>query len=157
DLFPSRRDTAAWGIAPHRRPRPLRPQQRAAWLPLFAGWLAAIAGLVNIASALSPIGRAASAITPAAHGRAHLLPSVLPEAVPRAAHALALPAGVALLVVAHQLTQRRRRGQTVAVAVLAFAGLLNILKGLDVAEALVCWAAAGALIAARPAFCVGPQ
>ena len=157
DLFPSRRDTAAWGVAPHRRPQPLRPQQRAAWLPSFAGWLAAIAGLVNIASALSPIGRAASAITPAAHGRAHLLLSVVPAAVPRAAHALALPAGVALLVAARQLAQRRRRAQTVAVVVLALAGLLNILKGLDIAEALVCWAAAGALIAARPAFCVGPQ
>jgi lysyl-tRNA synthetase class 2 len=157
DLFPSRRDTAAWRIGPHRRPRPLRPARRGDWLPSFAGWLAAVAGVINIASALSPVGLAASAITPVAHGRAHLLLSVLPEAVPRAAHALALPAGAALLVIALQLTQRRRRALTLAVVVLAVAGVLNLLKGLDIAEALVCWAAAGLLVAGRASFCVGPQ
>ena len=157
DLFPSRRDTAAWRIAPHRPPRPLRPSRRGDWLPSFAGWLAAIAGVINIASALSPVGLGASAITPDAHGRARLLLSVLPEEVPRAAHALALPAGAALLVIARQLTQRRRRALTLAVVVLSAAGLLNLLKGLDIAEALVCWAAAGMLVAARASFCVGPQ
>jgi lysyl-tRNA synthetase class 2 len=157
DLFPSRRDTAAWRIAPHRPPRPLRPARRGDWLPSFAGWLAAVAGVINIASVLSPVGRAASAITPVAQGRAHLLLSVLPEAVPRAAHALALPAGAALLVIARQLTQRRRRALTLAVAVLVIAGLLNLLKGLDLAEAIVCWTAAGILVAARSSFCVGPQ
>jgi lysyl-tRNA synthetase class 2 len=157
DLFPSRRDTAAWRIAPHRPPRPLRPTRRGDWLPSFAGWMAATVGVVNIASALSPVGLAASAITPAAHGRAQLLLSVVPEAVPRAAHALALPAGAALLVIARQLTQRRRRALTLAVIVLSVAGLLNILKGLDIAEALLCWTAAGMLIAGREAFCVGPQ
>jgi lysyl-tRNA synthetase, class II len=157
DLFPSRRDTAAWRVAPHRPPRPFRPVRRADWLPSLAGWLAAVAGIVNIASVLSPVGRAASAITPVAHGRAHLLLSVLPEAVPRAAHALALPTGAALLVIARQLTQRRRRAVVLAVAVLVAAGVLNILKGLDVAEALACWALAALLFAGRSAFCVGPQ
>jgi lysyl-tRNA synthetase class 2 len=147
DLFPSKRDTAAWRIAPHRPPRPLRPTRRGDWLPAFAGWLAALAGVINIASAL----------TPAAHGRAHLLLTILPEEVPRAAHALALPGGAALLVIARQLTQRRRRALVMAVAVLAAAGLLNLLKGLDVAEALLCWGAAGVLLAGREAFCVGPQ
>ena len=157
DLFPSRRDTAAWRVAPHRAPLPLRPARRADWLPSVAGWMAAVVGMVNIASALSPIGRAASAITPDAHGRAHLLLSILPEAVPRTAHALALPVGVALLVAARQLTQRRRRALTLAVAVLAVAGVLNLLKGLDIAEAVACWTVAGALFAGRSAFCVGPQ
>ena len=157
DLFPSRRDSAAWSISPHRRPRPLRPARRGDWLPSFAGWLAALVGVVNIASALSPVGRASSAITPAAHGRAHLLLSVLPQEVPRAAHALALPAGAALLVIARQLTQRRRRALTMAVVVLAVAGLLNLLKGLDAVEALLCWGAAATLLTARAAFCVGPQ
>jgi lysyl-tRNA synthetase class 2 len=157
DLFPSRRDTAAWRIAPHRPPRPLRPDRRGDWIPSFAGWLAAVAGVVNIVSVLSPIGLAASAFTPAPHGRAHLLLSVLPDAVPRAAHALALPAGAALLVIARQLTQRRRRALKLAVGVLVVAGVLNMLKGLDVAEALLCWTAAGILVAARAAFCVGPQ
>ena len=157
DLFPSRRDTAAWRVAPHRAPLPLRPARRGDWLPALAGWMAAVVGMVNIASALSPIGRAASAITPDAHGRAHLLLSILPEAVPRTAHALALPGGAALLVAARQLAQRRRRALTLAVAVLAVAGLLNLLKGLDVAEAIACWALAGVLFAGRSAFCVGPQ
>jgi lysyl-tRNA synthetase class 2 len=147
DLFPSKRDTAAWSVRPHRPPRPLRPVRRGDWLPAFAGWLAALAGVINIASAL----------TPAAHARAHLLLTVLPEEVPRAAHALALPAGAALLVIARQLTQRRRRALTMAVVVLAVAGLLNLLKGLDIAEALLCWGAAGMLVSARAAFCVGPQ
>src|SRR6476469_3170640 len=68
DLFPSKRDTAAWSVRPHRPPRPLRPTRRTDWLPSFAGWLAAIAGVVNIASVLSPATRAASVITPDAHG-----------------------------------------------------------------------------------------
>lgn len=157
DLFPSRRDTAAWRIRPHRQPRPLRPDRRGDWLPSLAGWCAGLVGVVNIASALSPVGRAASAITPAAHGRAHLLLTLFPEAVPRAAHALALPVGATLIVVARQLTQRRRRALTLAVFALFVAGVLNLLKGLDVAEALACWVTAGGLYAGRAAFCVGPQ
>jgi lysyl-tRNA synthetase class 2 len=157
DLFPSKRDTAAWSITPHRPPRPLRPSRRSDWLPSFAGWIAAVVGVINIASVLSPVGLAASSITPAAHGRGHLLLSILPEAVPRVAHALALPTGAALLVIARQLTQRRRRALRLAVGVLAAAGALNILKGLDIAEALLCWSAAGMLWAGRAAFCVGPQ
>ncbi|HYZ29588.1 MAG TPA: phosphatidylglycerol lysyltransferase domain-containing protein [Thermoleophilaceae bacterium] len=157
DLFPSRRDTAAWRLAPHRPPRPLRRVRRGDWLPSFAGWLAALAGVINIASVLSPEGPAASAITPVAHGRGDLLLSVLPEAIPHAADALALPAGAALLVIARQLTQRRRRALTMALVVLLAAGLLNLLKGLDVAEAVVCFSAAGVLYAGREAFCVGPQ
>lgn len=157
DLFPSRRDSAAWSMSPHRRPRPLRPVRRADWLPSFAGWLAAVAGLVNIASVLSPIGRAGSTITPDPHGRAHLLLSLLPEAVPSMAHALALPIGAALLVIARQLTQRRRRALTLAVIALGVGGVMNILKGLDIAEAALCFSAAGLLWTARAAFCVGPQ
>jgi lysyl-tRNA synthetase class 2 len=157
DLFPSRRDTAAWRIRPHRRPLALRPARRGDWLPALAGWFAALIGAVNIASALSPIGRAASAITPAPHGRAALLLTVLPEAVPRAAHALALPAGALLIVVAHQLVQRRRRALTFALVVLVAAGFLNLLKGLDIAEAIACWALAAGLYAGRATFCVGPE
>lgn len=157
DLFPSRRDTAAWGVAPHRRPQPLRATRRADWLPALAGWFAALVGVVNIASTLSPIGRAASAITPVAHDRAQILLSLFPEAVPRAAHALALPAGAVLIVIARQLSQRRRRALSLAVVVLIAAGLLNLLKGLDLAEAAACWALAGALYAGRGAFYVGPQ
>ena len=157
DLFPSRRDSTAWRIRPHRRPLPLRPERPGDWLPSLAGWLAAIVGFVNVASALSPIGRAASAITPDPHGRAHLLLTILPEAVPRAAHALALPAGALLIVVARQLAQRRRRALTLAIVVLALAGAINLLKGLDVAEAVACWLLAAGLYAGRAAFCVGPQ
>jgi lysyl-tRNA synthetase class 2 len=62
-----------------------------------------------------------------------------------------------LLVLAHGLAQRRRRAWGLAVLVLVVAGVLNLLKGLDLAEAAACWALAGALFAARPAFYVGPQ
>jgi lysyl-tRNA synthetase class 2 len=157
DLFPSRRDTAAWRMAPHRPPRPLRPERRGDWLPPLAGLMVGVAGLLNVSSALTPVGRLASGLTPDPHGRAYVLVHLLGEAIPRAAHAFALPAGAVLLVVAVQLAQRRRRAWGLAVVTLALAGVLNLLKGLDVAEALACWTLAGVLVAARPAFCVGPR
>jgi lysyl-tRNA synthetase class 2 len=148
DLFPSRRDTAAWRVAVHRRPRSLRRERRADWLPSAAGLAVGAVAVMNIASAL----------TANAHGRLHALAGAgLPEAIPRAAHAFALPVGAALLVTAFALARRRQRAWLIAVGALAAAGAINLLKGLDLTEAIACWGVMGLLIGGRDAFFVGPQ
>src|SRR5439155_2418757 len=79
-------------------------------MPAFAAIGAAIVGLVNIASALTPNIR----------WRGHLLLEVEPVEAIRLFHALAFPAGIALLVVAPYLAKRRRRAwQTAIVLMLA--------------------------------------
>jgi lysyl-tRNA synthetase class 2 len=118
--------------------------RRPAWLPLLAGWLTALAGLLNVASAL----------TPNFAERARVLLHVEDADFVPLAHALALSAGVALLVLAVYLGRRRRRAMQLAVAVLAVAGVLNLVKGLDVEEALIGWALAAFLLWGRRAFCV---
>ena len=67
--------------------------------PRFAALAAALVGLVNIASALTPNIR----------WRGHLLLGFEPVEAMRLFHALALPAGAALLLVAPYLLKRRRR------------------------------------------------
>jgi lysyl-tRNA synthetase class 2 len=109
-----------------------------------AGWLTVLVGLVNIASAL----------TPDLGPRARLLRQLTPQAVPVLAHAFALSAGTALVVLGWYLARRRHRAWTAAVAVLALAGAVNLLKGLDVEEALASWALGGVLFWGREAFCV---
>src|SRR3954451_5697163 len=65
-------------------------RRRPVWLPPLAGWLTAIAGLLNVASAL----------TPNLAERARVLLHVEDADFVPLAHALALSAGVALLVLA---------------------------------------------------------
>ncbi len=142
DLLPGTRDTTAWRLGVHREPRPLRDQRRAGWLAPIAGVAATVMGLVNIGSAL----------TPDLASRARLLGHVVPKEVPVAAHALALSAGLALTILGLYLARRRRRAWALAVAVLAAAGVLNLLKGLDIEEALASWALAAALIWGRDSF-----
>jgi lysyl-tRNA synthetase class 2 len=114
------------------------------WIPRVAALLTAVMGLINIASALTPDIR----------WRGHLLLSVEPIEAARVFHALALPAGAALLVIAPYLLGRRRRAVRLAVATLIVAGLVNLLKGLDIEESLSGWALAGGLFAGREAFTV---
>ena len=141
DLFPHTRDSTAWRLGVHRAPRPLREHRRAAWLPPLAGVAATGMGLVNIASAL----------TPSFSSRMHLLLRVVPREVPVAAHALALSAGLALVILGLYLARRRRRAWGLAVVVLVAAGVLNVLKGLDLEEALASWALAAGLVSGREA------
>jgi lysyl-tRNA synthetase class 2 len=144
DLTPSRRDTTSWRIAVHRRARPLRDARKADWLPPVAGMLTVGVGLLNLVSTL----------TPDLGSRARLLRSAFPDEIPRLAHAFALPAGVALVVIGFYLARRRRRAWLVAVGALAVAGVLNLLKGLDVEEASACWLLAALLAWNGPAFWV---
>src|SRR5439155_18905251 len=98
DLVPAWRDERAWRAGLHRPPRPLREARRADWLPPLTGWLAGVVGVVNIASAL----------TPDLGDRARLVRHLTPHAVPVLAHAFALSAGTALVVLGFYLARRRR-------------------------------------------------
>ena len=141
DLFESKRDTATWRLGIHRRFAALRPARRSPHLPPLAGLAVLATAAVNIASVL----------TPTIAWRAQLLRFEPTEAIP-VFHALALPAGAALAVVAFYLWRRRRRAVHAAVVLLVLLGALNLLKGLDFEEATLCWALAAGLWWARHAF-----
>src|SRR5947209_14519794 len=96
-------------------------------LPALSAAAAVIIGLVNIASALTPTIR----------WRGHLLLEFEPVEAMRLFHALAFPAGVALLVVAPYLARRRRRAWQAAVVLMVALGAFDLLKGLDFEEAII--------------------
>src|SRR3954453_15462393 len=81
-------------------PPPAAVRRRPAWLPPLAGWLTAIAGLLNVASAL----------TPNLAERARVLLHIEDADFVPLAHALALSAGVALLRLGVFLGRRVHRG-----------------------------------------------
>jgi lysyl-tRNA synthetase, class II len=116
--------------------------RRAPWLPPLCAAGAAIVGIINVASTLTPnIG-----------WRGHLLLALEPvEAIP-VFHALTLPAGVSLLLAAIYLGRRRHRAWSAALVLLVVLGALNLLKGLDVEEAALSWGLALALWWGRAAF-----
>jgi lysyl-tRNA synthetase, class II len=147
DLVPSRRDTAAWRLGLHIRPAPLARVERFAPLPRLAALLAVLAGLVNLASA----------VTPNIAWRNELLLQVAPFAALRVSHAAAVPASLLLLVTAPYLWRRRQSALRLAVVLLVGLGLLDLLKGLDVEEAAGSFAVAGTLWLGRSAFCVRPD
>jgi len=135
-------DGGPWRAGSRRTP--FRARGRAHWLAPLAGLCTIGLGLVNVGSAL----------TPGLHSRMQLLLELVPREVPVAAHALALSAGVALTILGVYLMRRRRRAWALALGVLAAAGALNLLKGLDVEEALACWSLAALLLVGRGAFTV---
>jgi lysyl-tRNA synthetase class 2 len=144
DLLPSRRDTAAWCLGLHARPHPLRAVHRAAVLPKLSALAALLAGLVNLASA----------VTPNIEWRDNLLLQVAPIEALRVSHAVAVPASLLLFVTAPYLWRRRQGALRVALVVLVALGVLDLLKGLDIEEAAGSFAAAGLLWLGRNAFCV---
>ena len=113
-------------------------------VPPMLGLATAFAGAVNVASAL----------TPELPVRVRQLLAVAHAADLQLAHALALPAGLALLGVAWPLARRRQRALGLALVLLVAAGLLNVLKGLDVEEAVLSWGLAYLLWRSRSAFWV---
>jgi lysyl-tRNA synthetase class 2 len=144
DLLPSRRDTAAWTLGLHIRPHSLRVLRRAAVLPKLAAVAAVLAGLVNLASA----------VTPGISWRDHLLLQVAPLAALRISHAIAVPASLLLFVTAPYLWRRRQGALRLAIVLLVGLGVLNLLKGLDLEEAGASFAVAGLLWLGRSSFCV---
>jgi lysyl-tRNA synthetase class 2 len=116
-----------------------KPSGRA---PLVLAALVAAAGILDIASA----------VTPELADRVKLIEGVAPNAVPGLASALIVPTGLALIVLARGLRRRRRRAWQVTVALVLVAAVLHILKGLDYEEASVSLALALALVASRHDF-----
>jgi lysyl-tRNA synthetase, class II len=111
-------------------------------MPVFAAIAAALVGLINIASTLTPNIR----------WRGHLLLEFEPVEAIRLFHALALPAGAALLLVAPYLAKRRRRALQTAVVLMLALGAFDLLKGLDFEESILTWAAALILLLSWSAF-----
>jgi lysyl-tRNA synthetase class 2 len=144
DLVPSRRDTAAWKLGFHRRPNPFRAFRRADPLPTLAALGAIAVAVVNLISAL----------TPNVGWRGHALLTLEPLGAMRVSHALAIPAAWVLLVAGFYLGRRRRRALYLAIGVLIVLAVLNILKGLDIEEAVADLLAAGLLWLGRSSFCV---
>src|SRR4051812_28475847 len=135
DLREATRDTAAWSAGLHRHPdAPPAPPARDR-VPLLAAVATAAVGAVNLASTM----------TPELPARVRELLAYAPATELRLAHALTLPAGLALIAAAWPLARRRRGALHLAVALLALIGVLNVLKGLDVEEALLSWALAAVL------------
>ena len=93
DLHPAHRDTAAWRLGLHVPLHPLRAIRRADPLPKLAALTAGLAGLVNLASA----------VTPNIAWRDHLLLQFAPLEALRLSHAAAVPASLLLLVTAPYL------------------------------------------------------
>lgn len=144
DLFLRTRDTAAWRLGIHRRVNELRALPRGAWVPPLAAAAAAVTALVNLVSAL----------TPNMAWRGHMLLQLAPVGTVPIFHALALPVSGCLGLAAVYLAKRRRRAWQVAVLFLVALGAVNLLKGLDVEEALLSWGVAGLLWWGREAFSV---
>jgi lysyl-tRNA synthetase class 2 len=144
DLVPSRRDTAAWRLGLHGVPAPLRAVRRADPLPQLAALGTGLAGLVNLASA----------VTPNIGWRDELLLQFAPLAALRVSHAAAVPASLLLLVAAPYLWRRRVGALRLALALLVGLGVLNLLKGLDVEEAAASFALAAVLWLGRGSFYV---
>jgi len=95
--------------------------------PRVAAALAALAGLVNLVSALLPAEAA----------RLRVLQELLPGAVSEGAAAATAAAGIGLLLLAGGLRRRQRLAWLATVALLGGSAVLNVAKGLDVEEALV--------------------
>src|ERR1700744_5888109 len=110
--------------------------------PALAALAAALVGLINVASALTPNIR----------WRGRLLLDVEPVEAVRLFHAFALPAGAALLLVSPYLLKRRRRAWQMALWLMLALGVLDLLKGLDVEETALTWATAAWLYAGAGAF-----
>jgi lysyl-tRNA synthetase class 2 len=144
DLLPSLRDTGAWRLGIHGRFAPLRALRYADGLPMLAGAIAFSIGVVNLVSAL----------TPNVTWRHHVLLQLEPVRALPVFHTLAVPASVALIVAAFHLRGRRRRAWQVATLLLVVLGVLNVLKGLDVEEAMLSWAGAAFLWWGRDSFVV---
>jgi lysyl-tRNA synthetase class 2 len=122
--------------------RPGVPAGSRAWVPRVAGLLTYFAGLLDLASAL----------TPAEHSRVKELTTYVPGAFTHAATAATVVSGLLLLMLAHSLRRRKRRAWRAVVALLGASVLLHLVKGLDLEEALVAVVVLAALLVFRNEF-----
>ncbi len=111
-------------------------------VPGVAGLLCALAGIVDVVSALSHVDRA----------RLRTLTMYVPGALTNASAAATLVTGVLLLLLARGLNRRKRRAWRAVVLLLAGSVGLHVLKGLDVEEAVLAGALLVALVVWRDEF-----
>jgi lysyl-tRNA synthetase class 2 len=121
---------------------PVLVERMTGHVPALAAVAAALVGATNIASALTPNIR----------WRGHLLLEFEPVEAMRLFHALAFPAGAALVLVAPYLAKRRRRAFQTGLVLMLALGLFDLLKGLDFEETVITWMAAAILFVGRDAF-----
>jgi lysyl-tRNA synthetase, class II len=144
DLFPSRRDRAAWQVGLHRRVGVLRTIRRFDSLPALSGLVVFTVGLVNLLSAVMP--------SVSVHGHVLLRTDAL-RLVP-VSHALALPIAAGLIVCAPYLIRRRWRAAQFSLLALVDLIGLSLAKGPDYAELAVELAAVLIVWRGRSAFFV---
>jgi lysyl-tRNA synthetase class 2 len=104
---------------PLRRGRP--------WVPRLIALLVALAGIINIVSA----------VTPSMARRLEEVRQIVPGAVTQSAAAVTVAAGILLLFLASALRRRKRRAFQATLILLAVSAVLHVVKGLDIEEALV--------------------
>ncbi len=102
----------------------MRPHRSSAPALLALG--AALAGVVNVVSAL----------TPEFANRYDFVRGMLPTGVPEAARVLALSFGIVLIWTSRGLTRRRWRAWKLAVALVCLSAIAHLAKGLDFEESL---------------------
>jgi lysyl-tRNA synthetase, class II len=110
--------------------------------PRVAAALAALAGLLNLTSALLP----------AESGRLRLLHELVPMSVSEGATAVTAAAGIGLLLLAGGLRRRQRLAFLATVGLLAGSAVLHVAKGLDVEEATIEAFLAGLLVSQAGCF-----
>lgn len=108
----------------------------------MAGALCALVGIADVVSAL----------VRADHARLRILAGFVPGALTTASAAGTLVTGILLLLLARALRRRKRRAWNAVVVLLAGSVALNVLKGLDVEEALLAAALLVLLVALRGEF-----
>ena len=142
DLTRSGRDSAGWRLGIHRRPFPLRPMRSLDDIPAIAAFVTAAVGLVDLMSA----------VTPNVSWRGRELVHLEPVSVMRNAHALAVPASIALILTAYYLYRRRARALHLAITLLLALSVFDVLKGLDYDEAILTLGCAVLLWLSRSSF-----
>ena len=147
DLTGAQRDTGAWRLGFHRPPSELRPARRGDWVPKLAALVVAATAIASFTSAVAP--------NMALHG--HLFRRLAIVHVAAVFHAAVIPVSSALLVCSIYLWRRRSRVWKLAFGLLLVLGAFNILKGPDVGEAVLAFAAAGLLWWGRDSFSVRPE
>jgi lysylphosphatidylglycerol synthetase-like protein (DUF2156 family) len=108
----------------------------------LAGGVLAVAGLVNLVSA----------ITPPLRGRLDYLHDLVPVSVETTASAVVAALGIALLLLSRGVRRGQRHAWVLAVAVTGLSAALHIMKGLDVEEATAAVAILAFLLVKRRDF-----
>ncbi|HMK08007.1 MAG TPA: flippase-like domain-containing protein, partial [Anaerolineales bacterium] len=109
-------------IGSFRQPR---RQEAGAWEVQAVAVMAAVMGLVNLLSAA----------TPSLASRLAILRQVLPLEVRQGGHLAAALAGFGLILLAYNLSRRKRLGWVLAISLLVISAVSHLIKGLDYEEA----------------------